>query len=356
MRDENNIGEPTTNIIDSFADPILSVDKESRIMYVNNATERLFKNDKSDLVGKSVWNVLPKNVQITLDFYYHKALSDGKPSQYENIKLFDRRCDVNFYPTDNGLTIFIQDKSSKWQTEELYRLSLYLLERLNENVFLVRSDGRLFHVNDEACRALGYSHNELIHMKIFDIDSGINTEKWHDYFADIKKKGSISFESEFMARDGKTFPVEVNANYIMLYEVEYYCVTARDISERKQNENIRLRLVSIIESSDSAIIGKTLDGIITSWNVGAERMFGYSASEAIGKNISLLIPPGFPNEIPGILNKIKYGEHIDHYETVRKTKDGKLIDVSLTVSPSKIKTAESWVLQVLRPISQKRSV
>lgn len=160
-----------------------------------------------------------------------------------------------------------------------------------------------------------------------------------------------------MARDGKTFPVEVNANYIMLYDVEYYCVTARDISERKQNENIRLRLASIIESTDSAIIGKTLDGIITSWNAGAERMFGYSASEVIGKNISLLIPPGFPNEIPGILNKIKKGERIDDYETVRKTKDGRLIDVALTVSlSSKINPAESWVLQVLRTISQKRSV
>jgi PAS domain S-box-containing protein len=335
MRDKKHIDERTTDILDSLLDPIISVDKESRIVYVNHATDRAFKKDKSELVGKSVWDVLPKNVQITLEFYYHKTLSEGQPSQYDNIKLLDMRCDVHFYPAHNGITIFIHDKSSKWQTEELYRLSLYLLERLNENVFLVRSDGRLFHVNDEACRALGYSRNELIHMKIFDIDPSIKAEKWHDYFADIKKKGAISFESEFIASDGKTFPVEVNANYIMLYEAEYYCVTSRDISERRQNENIRLQLASIIESSDSAIIGKTLDGIITSWNAGAERMFDYTAAEVIGKNISILIPPGFPNDVPYILDKIKNGEHIDNYETVRKTKDGRLIDVSLAVSPIK---------------------
>ena len=214
MRDEKNTDERTTDILDSFVDPILSVDKESRIVHVNHATEHLFKKDKSELVGKIVWDVLPKNVQITLDFYYHKALSEGKPSQYDNIKLFDRRCDVHFYPTRNGLTIFIQDKSSKWQTEELYRLSLYLLERLNENVFLVRSDGRLFHVNDEACRTLGYSRDELIHKKIFDIDPSITVDGWESYFARIKDR-FMSFESSYRARDGRIIPVDVCANYVV---------------------------------------------------------------------------------------------------------------------------------------------
>jgi PAS domain S-box-containing protein len=236
-REEKSIDEQATDILDSIAGPILSVDKESRIIYVNHATERLFNQDSSEMIGKSIWNVLPKNIQISIDFYYRKALSEGTPSKYEGIKLFNSRCDVHFYPADNGLTIFIHDITMKWHTEELYRLSLYLIERLNENIFLVRSDGRLFHVNDETCRTLGYSRNELIHMKIFDIDPSIKAEKWNDYFTDIKKKGSVSYESELMARDGKTFPVEVNVNYMMLYEVEYYCVTARDISERKKISN-----------------------------------------------------------------------------------------------------------------------
>ena len=237
MRGEKIIGEWTIDVLDSFSDPILNVDNESRIVHVNKAAIRFFEKDRSELVGKSVWNVLPKNVQSILDFYYHKALTEGKPSQYDNLKLFNRRCNVNFYPAHNGLTIFIQDYTTKWQTEELFRLSLFLLDRLNENIFLVRSDGRLFHVNNEACRSLGYTRDELIKMLIFEIDPSINVKKWNEYFNDIKKKGSITYESELKAKDGKTFPVEVNANYITLYEVEYYCVMAHDISERKKISN-----------------------------------------------------------------------------------------------------------------------
>jgi PAS domain S-box-containing protein len=235
--DEDGMGGQATDILDSIEDPTLSVNKESKIVYVNHATERLFDKERSELIGKSIWDVLPKNIRNALDFYYHKALTGGKPSKCEAIKLFNSRCDINFYPVQDGIAIFIHDITTKWHTEELYRLSLYLIERLNENIFLVRSDGRLFHVNDETCKTLGYSLDELIHMKIFEIDPSIDAEKWDDYFADIKKKGSVTYESELIAKDGKTYPVEVNANYILLYEIEYYCVAARDISERKKISN-----------------------------------------------------------------------------------------------------------------------
>lgn len=94
-------------------------------------------------------------------------------------------------------------------------------------------------------------------------------------------------------------------------------------------------LTAIIESADDAIISKTLDGIITSWNKGAERIFGYSAEEAIGKPILILIPSDHYNEEPAILERIKNGERIKHYETIRITKAGKLVDISLTISPIK---------------------
>lgn len=356
-QNEQGIDELATDVLDSIVDPVLSVDKGSRITYMNKAAEHLFYNESSDLIGKSVWNVLPKAIQATIDFYYNKALSEGIPSTYENIKLFNIRCDIRFYPAHNGLVIFIHDKTTKWQTEELYRLSLFLLDRLNENVFLVRSDGRLFHVNNETCRTLGYSRAELIKMKIFDINPNIKAEKWKDYFADIKKKGSSSFETEFRAKDGNTFPVEVNANYIILYDVEYYCVTARDISERKQYDSIRSRLISIIESSEDSIIGQSMDGIITSWNAGAERMFGYSASEVIGKNISLLAPPGLPNETRSMLNKIKNGKHVEHFETVRVRKDGTQLDVSMTFSPIKDQSGRIvGVSSIKRDITEKKRI
>src|SRR6185295_13263738 len=91
-----------------------------------------------------------------------------------------------------------------------------------------------------------------------------------------------------------------------------------------------LRLAAIVESSDDAIVSKDLNGVITSWNQGAERLFGYTAREVIGKPITILIPPERLSEEPDILNRIRHAERVDHYETVRRRKDGTLFDISLT--------------------------
>jgi PAS domain S-box-containing protein len=108
---------------------------------------------------------------------------------------------------------------------------------------------------------------------------------------------------------------------------------AQDISDRKQAEEIRSLLAEVVASSDDAIVSKTLDGIITTWNRGAERMFGYAADEVIGQPITLLIPPDHLDEEPDILQRLRRGERIEHYETIRRRKDGTLLNVSLSVSP-----------------------
>jgi len=106
-----------------------------------------------------------------------------------------------------------------------------------------------------------------------------------------------------------------------------------DITERKRAEEARARLAAIVESSDDAIISKDLNGIIASWNTGAQRLFGYTAEEAIGRSVTMLIPPERHNEEPEILARIRRGERVDHYETIRRRKDGTLLDISLTISP-----------------------
>ena len=97
-------------------------------------------------------------------------------------------------------------------------------------------------------------------------------------------------------------------------------------------------LAAIVASSDDAIISKTLDGIIMSWNTGAERLFGYTASEAIGKPIRIIIPNDRQDEETMILGRLRRGERIDHFQTVRITKDGRLVDISLTISPLRDET------------------
>lgn len=102
---------------------------------------------------------------------------------------------------------------------------------------------------------------------------------------------------------------------------------------RRSVERAAQQLVSIVESSDDAIVSKDLDGVITTWNKGAERLFGYTAQEAVGRSVTMLIPDERLDEEPEILSRIRRGEPVDHYETVRRRKDGTLVDISLTVSP-----------------------
>jgi PAS domain S-box-containing protein len=106
-----------------------------------------------------------------------------------------------------------------------------------------------------------------------------------------------------------------------------------DIAERKRSEKAAQHYAAIVESSDDAIVSKDVNGVITSWNNGAQRLFGYTGEEAVGKPVTLLIPVDRQDEEPRILERIRRGERIDHYETVRRRKDGSLVDISLTVSP-----------------------
>jgi len=128
-----------------------------------------------------------------------------------------------------------------------------------------------------------------------------------------------------------------------------------DLTDRKRAEQYERRLAAIVESSDDAILSKDLNGIINSWNSGAERLFGYTAEEVIGKSILMLIPPDHADEEPKILERIRRGERIEHYETIRRRKDGTLVEISLSVSP--LRNAEGRVIgasKIARDITERR--
>jgi PAS domain S-box-containing protein len=128
-----------------------------------------------------------------------------------------------------------------------------------------------------------------------------------------------------------------------------------EANDRSRGEEYAQRLAAIVRYSDDAIISKDLNGTINSWNHGASRLFGYTAEEAVGRPVTLLIPPDYLDEEPKILERIRSGEPIDHYETVRRRKDGSLVDISLTVSP--IRDASGKVIgasKVARDITERR--
>ena len=128
-----------------------------------------------------------------------------------------------------------------------------------------------------------------------------------------------------------------------------------DLTERSHAEQVRQLLASIVESSDDAIVSKDLNGVIASWNPGAERLFGYTADEVVGKSVTSLFPPDLLHEERAILERIRRGEQIEHYETVRRRKDGSLVDVSLTVSPVRNAAGKvTGVSKIARDISARK--
>lgn len=161
--------------------------------------------------------------------------------------------------------------------------------------------------------------------------------------------------------DGRTFErfsrIQVvhgqNVGHVWIFRE----ITAQTHAEEALQRAIeaRFRLSDIVESSFDAIISKDLDGNIVSWNPAAELLYGYTAEEVIGKSVSLLLPPERYNELPGIMERLKRGERIDHFETVRVRKDGRRLDVSLTISP--VKTADGKIIgasKIARDISERR--
>lgn len=142
------------------------------------------------------------------------------------------------------------------------------------------------------------------------------------------------------------------------HERELSLIIARQLGfaiDRSLVEGAARRLAALVESSNDAIIAKDLDGIITDWNCGAERLFGYSAPEVIGKSVTILIPPDRQDEEPKILARIRAGERVDHFETIRRRKDGSLVDISLTISP--IRNGSGQVVgasKIARDISERR--
>jgi len=155
---------------------------------------------------------------------------------------------------------------------------------------------------------------------------------------------ALANHTALIARDGTEHLIDDTAAPVRADDgtVVGSVLVFRDVTERRRAEETRARLAAIVASSDDAIVSKSLDGIIRSWNAGAERLFGYTAAEAVGRSVTLLIPPELLDEERVILDRLRRGERVEHFETVRVAKDGRRIDISLTVSP--IRDADGRVI------------
>ena len=197
-------------------------------------------------------------------------------------------------------------------------------------------NGTIVSWNRAAERMFGYTATEAIGRSIRMIIPADRQAEEDMVLGRIRAGKAIThFETIRQRKDGTLIPISLTVSPIHddAGQVIGASKIARDISERAQGETARRRLAAVVESSDDAIITKDLTSIITSWNPAAERMFGYTAAEAIGKSIRMLIPDELQSEEDVVLARIRAGEKLDHYETVRQRKDGARLNISLTVSP-----------------------
>ena len=236
-------------------------------------------------------------------------------------------------------------------------LSASILEAIPDAVAAVNQQGLMIQVNSQTEAMFGYTRAEMIGQSVEMLVPERQRAQHRHHRADYHSRPKIRRMGPGLdlcgrRRDGSEFPVEISLSPVTTESGTMVLSVIRDVSDRKRieqelrraNEELDRRktrelrdsqnkLALIMESSEDAIIGKNLDGIITQWNKGAEQIYGYSAPEMIGRNVSLLCPPDRPDEIPRILEKIRQGQRVEYFESVRVTKDGRRLNMSISVSP-----------------------
>jgi len=237
--------------------------------------------------------------------------------------------------------------------ERKYR---YLCEDGSAVMLMLGADGKVMDANNALLKISGYSRDEIVGKNAIDFVVPEQRQKTAAQIQMALSKGAApQFELTIRSKDGSTRTLLLPPTQLVLEEGQRsFLVMGVDITERKHAEETLSSLAAIVESSNDAIIGKTLDGIITSWNRGAENLYGYSSEEAKGKPLSILIPPNRPDEMAKILDSLRRGEPVQHYETRRVRKDGTVIDVSLAVSPIQDSNGIVGASTIARDITERK--
>jgi PAS domain S-box-containing protein len=231
--------------------------------------------------------------------------------------------------------------AARRRIEESRQRLTAVLTSIGDAVIATDAQGRVAFLNPVAEILTGWGSDDArgkLLKDVFRIVAEDTHEEVENPVDRVLREGivvGLANHTILIARDGTERPIDDSGAPITEKggAITGVVLTFRDVTQPRQAEALQARLAAIVESSDDAIIGEGLDGLITSWNAGAKRIYGYQAEEVVGRSISLIIPSICQDEGPAILARIRRGERIERHESVRMTKDGRRIDVSVTISP-----------------------
>ena len=346
-------------VIDTVIEGIITIDAKGHIETLNPAAIKIFGYAADEVVGQNVKMLMPEPYQSEHDGYLRHYQQTGvakvigigrevkglrKDGSVFSMELAVSEMEIDGKRMFTGLVRDItQQKLAQAALANNEARFRAVIDTVLEGIITIDSQGVVETINPAAIGIFGYQADEVIGQNI----KMLMPEPYHSehdgylrHYKETGEKKVIGIGREVLGRrkDGSVFPMELAVSEMNIDGKQMFTGLVRDITQIKKTEELRSQLSAIIESSDDAIISKSLDGIISSWNSAAEKMFGYSAKEAIGQSMSLIIPPERIDEEPNILNQVIRGEPIEHFETVRVRKDGRRIFISATISPIKDKS------------------
>lgn len=324
-------------------DTIFLIKEDFKIDTINHGQKDGFS--ALELVGKNCLNLFPLKVRDSVKNAISKCFDTCETQNFEiemskNQWVQARIVAINISGRIEYLMIILTDFSARKLAEETLKKSeernRAILENINDCIVLIDDKLNVVYQSPSVERTVGYTMQDRNNKIILDFIHPEDLQICTNQYEQSRLNPGLPIQNQYRSKhkDGYYIWVEVFLmNLLHNKNVNAYVVLYRDISDRRKAEEQQMLMTSIVNSSNDAIISKTLDGVITSWNHGAEKILGYSEAEIVGKNISFIVPEDLKDEENIILQNIKEGNSVNHYITKRIRKDETKIDVSLTISP-----------------------
>jgi len=333
-------------IVESSDDAIVSKNTQGIVTTWNAAAERLFGYTAEEMVGSSILKIIPYELRSEEDMILSQIRAGQKVEHFETVRLRKdgRRVQVSISvspvkdPSGRviGASKIARDISAHRELTQARSTLAAIVESSDDAIISKDLDGVVTSWNRAAEKLFGYTAAEMIGQPLRrTIPPPLHPEE-DQILQTVRDGRSIDhFETTRLHKDGQEIAVSITVSPMRDEHGRIIGASniSRDIGRQREANQARAMLAAIVESSDDAIISKDLNGIVTSWNRAAERLYGYSAAEMVGQPIRRIIPAELQSEEDGILAKIRTGERIDHFETQRLRKDGSRFEVSITVSP-----------------------